>query len=110
MKSKIILLATLLSIKFLCQIVVEEIGVSAEQIEKASDYFRNYKFEKVIETLTPLISDFQNQEKEGRLQERDEHLYKKSLELRAISYFNLGKESLSKEDFTALIKIDPNYT
>lgn len=109
MKKIFFLILIAISFPFLCQIIVEEIGVSGDQIEKASDLFRNYKFEKVVDILTPLISNFQNQEKEGRLQERDEHFFKKALELRAISYFNLGKESLSKEDFIALIKLDSNY-
>jgi len=109
MKRIFFLILTALSLPFICQITVEEIGVSGDQIEKASDLFRSYKFEKVVDTLTPLILNFQNQEKEGRLQESDEHIFKKALELRAISYFNLGKESLSREDFTALIKLDSNY-
>lgn len=109
MKRILFSILTVFSLPFLCQIIVEEIGVPSEQIEKASNFFRSYKFEKVVDILTPLISNFQNQEKEGRLQEGDEHIFKKALELRAISYFNLGKEFLSKEDFTALIKLDPNY-
>lgn len=109
MKKTFFLILLLLTIAISSQIIVEEIGVASEQIDKASELFKNYKFEKVIETLSPLISNFQGQEKEGRLQENDEDFYKKSLELRAISFFNLGKESLSREDFTNLLKLDPNY-
>ncbi len=109
MRRLILLILFLSSVNFLCQISIEEIGVFSEQIERASDLFRCYKFEKVVETLTPLISNFQLEEKEGRLQERDEHIYKKSLELRAVSFFHLGKENFAKEDFISLIKLDPNY-
>lgn len=109
MKKTFLLILSFLTIAISSQIIVEEIGVASEQIDKASELFKNYKFEKVIETLSPLISNFQGQEKEGRLQENDENFFKKSLELRAISFFNLGKEFLSREDFENLLKLDSNY-
>jgi hypothetical protein len=102
-------LLMLLAIPVLAQVVMEEVGTISDQIEKAGDSFKVYKFDKTVEILNGIISTLEEWEKNGSLQESDEALYKKALELRAVSYFHLGKDQNSKEDFTKLIRLDPDY-
>lgn len=106
---KLILTVTLMTFHLFGQVVMEEVGVLSEELQKAGNNFKNYKFEKCLENLNKLLPTLEEWEKGGRLQESDELLYKKALELRAVSYYHLGKEQNSRDDFMKLIKLDPNY-
>jgi tetratricopeptide (TPR) repeat protein len=92
-----------------CQIEIEEVGVINEEFDKAMDFFKNYKFEKCYQKINPIVESFKSSEDAGKLQSNDESLYKRSLELRGVSLFMLGKETEAKEDFSKIIKLDPNH-
>ena len=44
------------------QVVMEEVGTLSDQLEKAGDAFRSYKFEKSVETLNSLIATLEEWE------------------------------------------------
>lgn len=108
-KFTILTLLSFFFLKLFCQVEIEEIGIIPETIEKASEFFKSYKYEKSIELLTPLINSLENKLATGSLQDSDEFYLKKIYELRGISLYLTGKENLSKNDFEKLIKLDPNY-
>ena len=105
---KIAALLLLIFVPLAAQVTMEEVGALSDQMDKASDAFRSYKFEKSIDILNSLIATLDEWDKNGSLQESDEALYKKALEIRGVSYFHLGKDQNSKEDFTRLIRMDPD--
>ena len=105
---KIAALLLLIFVPLAAQVTMEEVGALSDQMDKASDAFRSYKFEKSIDILNSLIATLDEWDKNGSLQESDEALCKKALEIRGVSYFHLGKDQNSKEDFTRLIRMDPD--
>lgn len=105
---KILALLILLAVPAFAQVTMEEVGTLSDKLDKASDLFRSYKFDKSVETLNSLIATLEDWEKNGSLQESDEALFKKALEIRAVSFFHLGKEQNAREDFARLIKMDPD--
>lgn len=105
---KIAALLLLSVLPLAAQVTMEEVGALSDQLDKASDAFRSYKFDKSVEILNSLIATLDEWEKSGSLQESDEALYKKALEIRGVSYFHLGKDQNSKEDFARLIRMDPD--
>lgn len=106
----LLMLFLFLPLFIFCQIEVEEVGVLTDEFEKATDFFKNYKFEKCYQTISPVVEKFISEEKSGRLQREDEELFKRSLELRGVSLYLMGRENLAKDDFTKLITIDPNHS
>ncbi|HNQ78310.1 MAG TPA: PEGA domain-containing protein [Acidobacteriota bacterium] len=107
---KILALLLLTALPAPAQVIMEEVGTLSEQLDKAGDQFRSYKFEKSVQTLSTLISTLDDWEKNGSLQESDEAVYKKALEIRAVSYFHLGREQNAREDFSRLVKLDPDVS
>ncbi len=109
MRRFLFLIFIIFSTALFCQIEIEEVGVISETLDKAMDLFKNYKFEKCYQEINPIVESFKKSEDQGKLQSSDEPLYKKSLELRGVSSFLLGKETEAKEDFAKIIKLDPNH-
>lgn len=105
---RILLLLLIISLPAASQVIMEEVGTLSEQLEKAGDQFKSYKFEKSVQTLNSLIATLEDWEKNGSLQESDEAVYKKALEIRAVSKFHLGREQDAKDDFTRLVRLDPD--
>lgn len=100
----------LVALTAFAQVVVEEVGALQEAFNSAQQEVQNYRFAPALQKLDPVVQTLSGWESEGRLQPADEALLQKSLELRAIASFNLGKVDEAKADLAHLVRLKPEST
>jgi tetratricopeptide (TPR) repeat protein len=91
------------------QVVVEEIGTLQDAFVKAEQSFQSFRFGDAVVELGPVVETLSRWEGAGRLTPSDEALLQKSLELRGVCHFNLGRLDEARADFSRLVQIRADY-
>ena len=91
------------------QVEVEEIGTLQESFAKAETAFQSFQFPATVDALAPVVETLSRWESAGRLTASDEALLQRSLELRGVAYFNLGKLEEARGDFARLVRLRADY-
>ncbi|MGC8762726.1 MAG: PEGA domain-containing protein [Acidobacteriota bacterium] len=104
-----LLLALSLPLALAAQVEVEEIGTLQEAFGKAEAAFQAFQFPAAVEALAPVVETLSRWESAGRLTASDEALLQRTLELRGVAYFNLGKLEEARADFARLVQLRADY-
>lgn len=104
-----LLLALSLPLLPAAQVEVEEIGTLQESFGKAEAAFQAFQFPAAVEALAPVVETLSRWEAAGRLTASDEALLQRSLELRGVAFFNLGKLEEARADFARLVQLRADY-
>ncbi|MEW6758415.1 MAG: PEGA domain-containing protein [Acidobacteriota bacterium] len=91
------------------QVVVEEIGTLQDAFVKAEQSFQAFRFGDAVGELVPVEATLSRWEGAGRLTPSDEALLQKTLELRGVCLFNLGRLDEARADFSRLIQLRADY-
>jgi len=99
----------LMSLGLSAQVVVEEIGTLQDAFVKAEQSFEAFRFSDAVNELATVAETLSRWEGSGRLTPSDEALFQKTLELRGVCFFNLGRLDEARADFSRLVQLRADY-